>query len=240
MVIDDLVYRDSVYDLDDISIPLASFKEYKDCVISLFGISKSFSLAALRTGFIHGNKYIIQDIRDSLFIQMDSISMLSQIALSSVFNNDTKRVEYREKFLSKIKQKYLDNLDIIKFFVNGETDISSRNKRRIKRLLKGNYNKYKDGNKDVSIYHNLIPKSGFFILLDFSKFKGKKINRKLIKNDIDFLIEIYKCSKIKFLPGNSFAWNNTDDIIGRITFSKPFETLLFDFKSLMDVLNGFK
>lgn len=240
LIIDDLVYRDSVYNKENISLPLATFSEFKDNIISLFGISKSYSLASLRAGFITGNKYIIQDIRDNIFLQMDSISMLSQISLASVFNNDKNRVKYREKFLSDIKNKYLDNLDIIKFFIDGQNNISKKSIRRIKRKLGKDFINYKDGIKNVSIYHNLIPESGFFILIDFTKLKGKKLNNKIIKNDIDLIIELFKLEKIKFLPGSSFGWNNDNDIIGRITFSKDYDDLFEDMRVLTDIIKNIR
>ena len=238
LIIDDLVYRDSVYDKANIAFPLASFKEFKDNVISLFGISKSYSLAALRTGFVVGNEYIIQDMRDNIFLQMDSISMISQIALASIFNNRKERVKYREKFLNDIQKKYLYNLDIIKYFITGSKEISKRSRLKIeKRIPKNERAKYRRGLENVSIYNNLIPESGFFILLDFTKLKGKKINNKIIKNDIDLIKELYKKEKIKFLPGSSFGWPNKNQIIGRITFSKPSNILIEDMKVLFDVID---
>ncbi len=235
LIIDDLVYRDSVYEDKNIALPLATFSEFKDNVISLFGISKSYSLAALRTGFMVGNKYIIQDIRDNIFLQMDSISMISQISLASVFNNDKERVVYRNKYLKDIKKEYLKNLDIIKFFINGYKDCDNKILKRIKaKLSKEEYNYYKDGIDTISIY--MIPESGFFILLDFTKIKGRKINGNKINNDIDLIKELYKKEKIKFLPGNSFGWNNKDQIIGRITFSKPWDELFEDMKLLINII----
>jgi len=237
LIIDDLVYRDLVYDEKNISLPLATFSEFKDNVVSLFGISKSYSLASLRSGFMVGNKYIIQDMRDNIFIQMDSISILSQISLASVFNNDIDRVKYRNKFLKEIKIKYLENLDIVKFFIEGTSNVSKKVLNRIKKKLSNEeFEYYKDGIKDISIYNNLIPETGFFILIDFTKIRGKKINKKIINNDVDLIIELFKKEKIKFLPGSSFGWNNDEQIIGRITFSKEWDTLFEDMKVLSDIL----
>ena len=193
LVIDDLVYRDSVYDETKIAYPLATLTKYRDNIVTLMGISKSYSLAGIRAGFIFGNKYIIQDLRDNIFVNMDSISMLTQISLASVFNNENKRTKYRNKFLKNIRKKYLYNLDIIKYFIEGNNTISNTSRKKIeKQLTKEEIEIYKDGIDNVSIYNNLIPESGFFILIDFTKLKGKKINTKIINNDIDFLLEIYK------------------------------------------------
>lgn len=241
LIIDDLVYRDLVYDNKNIALPLATFTKYKDNIVSLFGISKSYSLAGIRVGFALGNKYIIQDMRDNLFLQMDSVSIISQIALASILNNDKKRVEYRNKYLDKIKIKYLENLDIIKYFICGSNCVSKKSKKKIeKRLTKEEIKIYKDGLKLISIYNDLIPESGFFVLLDFTKIKGKQINNKEINNDVDLIIELYKKEKIKFLPGSSFGWNNNSQIIGRITFSKPWNILFDDMKTLTKILMDVK
>ena len=105
-----------------------------------------------------------------------------------------------------------------------------------KKKIKTNEN----GMKNVSIYHNLIPESGFFILLDFTALKGYKVKDWIINDDIDLLLALYKYYKIKFLPGSSFAWNNKNDIIGRITFSSSFENLIEDMKHLQDAINSIK
>ncbi len=238
LIIDDLVYRDSVYNEKNIAFPLSTLTEYKDNIITLMGISKSFSLAGIRSGFIFGNKYIIQDLRDNIFVNMDSTSIISQIALASIFNSDERRVKYRNKFLKKIKQKYLFNLDIIKYFINGSKDISYKNRKKIEKMLTmKEIQKYKGGTNNISIYNELIPESGFFILLDFTKIKGKKIDLNPIRNDRDLIMELYKKDKIKFLPGSSFCWNNEEQLVGRITFSKPSKSLIEDMKALVNIVS---
>ena len=51
-VIDDLVYRDTSYDPDNIAKPIATIPGMFRNTISLFGLSKSYGLASLRAGFI--------------------------------------------------------------------------------------------------------------------------------------------------------------------------------------------
>lgn len=239
LIIDDLIYKDSIYNKNDSAIPMAIFSEYKDNIISIFGISKSYSLPAIRSGFIVANKYFIQDIRDKIFLELDSISMLSQIAISSIYNDNRQRVRYRNKFLNKINQKYLFNLEIIKFFIYGEEKVSYKVKKFIKKHInKSDYTLVKHGMKNVSLYHDILPVSGFFALVDFTKIKGLRINNIIIKNDKDLIIELYKKSKIKFLPGSSFGWQNKNDIIGRITFSKESKLLAKDMCILSKIINN--
>lgn len=238
MIIDDLVYKDSIYDKNSSALPMAIFEEFKDNIITLFGISKSYSLPAIRAGFIVANDYIIQDIRDNLFIELDSISMINQIALASIFNNDKKKCQYRKNFLKKINKKYKFNLEIVKYFILGEKNVSKKAKKYIKKKIKKEELEiYKNGIKDVNFYHNLIPLSGFFALIDFSSLKNKKIDGKTIRNDRDFIIQLYKKSKIKFLPGSSFGWQNDNEIIGRITFSKNRDILIKNMSILSKVIN---
>ena len=241
LIIDDLVYRDSVYDEKKTALPLATFNKYKDNIVTLFGISKSYSLAGIRAGFVLGNQFIIQDMRDNIFLQMDSISMLSQIALASVFNSRKNRSNYRKKYLKKIHKKYLYNLDIIKYFIDGRKVISKESRKRIEsKLNKNEIIKYGKGLPNITIYHNLIPEAGFFVLIDFTALKGKRIGDKKIKDDIDLIMQLYKKDKIKFLPGCSFAWNNENELIGRITFSKESGILIDNMKSLANIIHEVK
>lgn len=239
LIIDDLVYMNSIYDSTNFPLPMATFEEYKDNVVSLFGVSKAYSLAGVRAGFIVGNKYLIQSIRDEIFLQMDSISLISQLSLASVY--DIKRNKYRNKFLNSIKKEYKQNLEVVKYFVYGEKSVSSKVSKKINKVMKRKKIKTNEnGMKNVSIYHNLIPESGFFILLDFTALKGYKVKDWIINDDIDLLLALYKYYKIKFLPGSSFAWNNKNEIIGRITFSSSFENLIEDMKHLQDAINSIK
>ena len=110
-------------------------EEYQDNIITLMGISKSYSLAALRSGLVFGNKYIIDDMRDNIFVQMDSISYLSQIALASIFNNSKQRIRYKKEFLNIINKKYQFNLDIVKYFVEGQKSISEESRKKIEIVI---------------------------------------------------------------------------------------------------------
>lgn len=238
MIIDDLVYKDSLYDKNSSALPMGICEEFQNNIISLFGLSKSYSLSALRTGFIVANEYIIQDIRDNLFLELDSISMINQISLASVFNSQKKRTRYREKFLKKINEKYMFNLEIVKYFIIGEKNVSRKTKRYIEsKMTKENLNMCKNGIKNVNFYHDFLPESGFFALIDFTKLKGKKIDGSIIYSDRDLIISLFKKSKIKFLPGSSFGWQNDNEIIGRITFSQEPTILIKNLSLLSKIIN---
>lgn len=65
---------------------------------------------------------------------------------------------------------------------------------------------------------NLIPESGFFTLLDFSKLKGKKYNGNVIRNDNDLFKFLFNEARTKVITGNAIMWPYNELII-RITFS---------------------
>lgn len=237
LIIEDLIYRDSVYDSEYSSFSLNSFDEYKDNVISFFGISKSYSLASLRAGFIVANKYFIQDIRDNIFLDQDSVSMLSQIALASVFTDNYMKANYRKKYLVDINKQYELNLSILKYFILGALTIPNKDRKIIENNLTIDEIKYyKKGNNILSFYNGIIPISGFFALIDFSKLKSKKINENIIKSDNDLLIELFKHSKIKFIPGTACGVLDAEKIVGRITFSSYYLELIDKMKILMNVI----
>ena len=89
----------------------------------------------------------------------------------------------------------------------------------------------------MNFYHDFLPESGFFALIDFTKLKGKKIDGSIINNDRDLIISLFKKSKIKFLPGSSFGWQNDNEIIGRITFSQEPTILIKNLSLLSKIIN---
>ena len=73
-VIDDLVYRDITYDKENIAMPIATIPGMFRNTISLFGLSKSYSMASLRAGFVVADEVIIREIVNRIFQTMVSIS----------------------------------------------------------------------------------------------------------------------------------------------------------------------
>lgn len=65
---------------------------------------------------------------------MDSISLISQLSLASVY--DIKRNKYRNIFLNSIKKEYKQNLEVVKYFVYGEKSVSSKVSKKINKVMK--------------------------------------------------------------------------------------------------------
>lgn len=72
--------------------------------------------------------------------------------------------------------------------------------------------------KNVKI--KLDVKSGFFIIIDFTKLKGKEFNNEKILIEEYLILCFKKNVKLRFLIGKSFAWPNKDELVVRFTFAK--------------------
>lgn len=119
-IIDDLIYRDLTFNNSKMPVPMSSIKEYFNSTISLFGISKSYNLAAIRSGMIVSNVDIANKIQDKIYQTMDSISIINIQSLVAAFNINNKK-QYKKYFkdLTVFKpngDKILDNVNAnIKF-----------------------------------------------------------------------------------------------------------------------------
>ena len=71
-----------------------------------------------------------------------------------------------------------------------------------------------------------MPKTGFFIIIDFTALKGKKYNGKIIETEEDLLMFFYKTIYLRFLIGKSFAWPNKNELVGRFTFAKDTDEII--------------
>lgn len=238
-IIDDLVYSGIEYNRNKPAYPLALIPEHFNSIITMIGLSKSYSLAGLRAGLILANDFIISKIRDLIFQDMDSLSLLQSGVLTHCLthNSTSKATQY----FNKIIQKYIINLEIIKLYVNGDkktlTDrLSKVALKKIRKTL---------GEKDAQLFlntslklqfaGNIMPQSGFFALIDFSSLKGKTFNNFIINTEEDLLYYVFENTAVKFITGQSMAWPYPDELIARITFSCDSSDLikrLFLIKSL--------
>lgn len=241
-IIDDLIYRDLSYDKK--AYPLMKNSKYFDNTITIMGISKAYGLASLRAGFIVGPTPLIRKINTTIEEEMDSMSILQIAAITGIFNGNTKSLnKYLDKLLKQYKYRYqlltalIYGIDYIK-----NEDIKHKIIKDIKRytndLEKTNY--ILKGIDKLSIRKGTIPKSGFFAILDFTKYKGCKYNNKVINNDMDFIKYLYSKTKIKIIMGSNMSWPYEDEIVGRINFSLEKKALINDFYIMKKALEELK
>lgn len=241
-IIDDLIYRDLGYDRKNLALPIASESKYFNSTISLFGLSKAYGLAGLRAGIVVGNKMIIAAIRDLIFQNMDSLSLVQSEAIAYCFNsyNSTKYTRY----FKKVIDHYLVNLEIVKYLVYGSENDKEMNftkkkaKQALKRTLKKEYFNFINNNLGLKFAGDCLPDSGFFAILDFSSLKGKQCKGITINNEDDLLYYAFKYAHVKFITGQSMGWPNKDELIARITFSMKKEDLIHRLNLLRKALNN--
>ena len=229
-IIDDLIYRDLSYDMENIAKPIGTIVKYFDNTISLFGLSKSYGLARTRSGFIVANDVIIRLLRDNLFYIMDSQSVLQSSLLAGAYNPTEKRDKVYRKYFNKVIPKYIFNCYLSIALFNGIDSIkNSLYYKPVLKLIKKNITDEETLNnvlEGIPYAHTvLVPESGFFLLVDFTKIKESGI----VSSEKELLEFIYKNCGVKFLVGQSFSWPNKDEIIIRITYS-------FDSSTMIDAL----
>ena len=230
-VIDDLVYRDICYDKENIAVPIATIPGMFRNTISLFGLSKSYSMASLRAGFVVADEIIIRELVNKIFQGMDSTPDIIGKALGGAFNATEERYKKYDIYFNELREIYLYKFNLLKALIYGIEKADSKYKDRIAKTITDtlgytNANKLLSGIPMVNFPKNLEPESGFFAILDFSKLKGMKFNGNVIRNERDLLEFFYATSRIRFLVGQSISWPYGDELVGRITFSIEDEKLI--------------
>ena len=223
-VIDDLVYRDISYDKDNIALPISTIPGMFRNTISLFGLSKSYSMASLRAGFVVADEIIIREVINRIFQEMDSAPDIIGKALAGAFNATDERYKAYDIYFNELRDVYVYKFNLLKALVSGIDTVSPMFKDKIldsvtKTLGVSDANKILSGIPMVDFPENLEPESGFFAILDFSKIKGMKYQGKTIRTEKDLLKFFYATSRIRFLVGQSISWPYKDELVGRITFS---------------------
>ncbi len=225
-IIDDMVYRDTTYNKNNIAKPIATIPGMFRNTITLFGLSKSYGMASLRAGFLIADEIIIREVINRIFQEMDSSPDIVGRALIGAFNSSKERNETYDKYFKHIRKTYVHRFNILKALVEGidaikdfhtKTEIEQTiskyitNKKEYDLLLKGlPYTKFPD---------NLEPEAGFFAILDFTELKGKTYHGNPIKTEKDLLEFFYKTNRLRFLIGQSISWPYKKELVGRITFA---------------------
>ena len=232
-IIDDLIYRDICFDENNLALPISYYKKYFNNVISLFGISKSHNLAALRSGFMVANEDLTIRFQDRIFQTMDSVSKLNIASITAAFNLENDK--YYQKYFKKIRKEYIKKINLLKVLIEGPDSISNRKFRncscyKIKKVLKKEYSESKLlPSQHLTFLPNLNNiESGFFALL--------KVELKNVKTDLELFHKLFYEANVKVLCGKSLMWEENTKII-RINFAVEDEVLIKGIISLKEYLN---
>lgn len=231
-VIDDLVYRDITYDQDNKALPIATIPGMFRNTISLFGLSKSYSMASVRAGFVVADELIIRELVNRIFQEMDSAPDIIGRALQGAFNGSDRRYQVHKEYFDELIPIYLYKFNLLKALVSGIDFVEECYKERIneaaiqilgeddaKKVLKGlPLVDFPEGLKNTE--------SGFFAILDFTKLKGMKYHGKSIRTNEDLLKFFYSTSRTRFLVGQSISWPYEDELVGRVSYSIEDEKLV--------------
>lgn len=238
-VIDDLVYRDLTYDDNNIAKPIASIPGMFRNTISLLGLSKSYGMASLRAGFIVADEIIIREVINRIFQEIDSSPDIVGRALTGAFNTSERRNTIYKEYFSKLKQAYIYKYNLLKTLVSGIQSIEDDSlrlkiKNEISTIIQDEaiLNNVLNGLPYVSFPTNLVPESGFFAILDFSKIRGMKFDGQIINSEKDLLKFFYKTARTRFLVGQSISWPYENELIGRVTYALEDEKLITAFTNM--------
>ena len=224
-IIDDLVYRDISFKEDNLAKPIATIPGYFRNTISLFGLSKCYGMASLRSGFVVADEIIIRELVNEIFQTMDSAPVIVGQALCGAFNTSLERNKIYEEYFKELREIYFYKYNLLVALVDGINHVDNKYKEIIKNKIKEKIKendlieKCLNGLPYVSFPKNLVPEAGFFAILDFTKIKGMKYKGSIINTERDLLNFFYKTNRIRFLVGQSISWPNKDELIGRVSFA---------------------
>ncbi|MCH5167652.1 MAG: aminotransferase class I/II-fold pyridoxal phosphate-dependent enzyme [Erysipelotrichales bacterium] len=241
-VIDDLVYRDLVFDEKNIAKPISTIPGSFRNTISLFGLSKSYGLASLRAGFVVADEIIIRELINRIFQGMDSAPDIVGQALAGAYNITEERKKVYNEYFTELRDIYRYKYNLLVSLVSGIDAVDPKYKERVLNTInssgleKKEIKKLLEGMPYVEIPENLIPDAGFFVMLDFTKIKGMKYKGSIINTERDLLKFFYKTCRIRFLIGQSISWPNEEELIGRVTFALEDDLMINAFKLMSDAL----
>ncbi len=247
-VIDDLVYRDLTYDLDDLAVPLASFPEYFNNTISLFGLSKAYGLASFRAAVIVAPAAVADVLAQRIHDTMDSMPVLQTAAVAGAFNGTSRRYKEWRRYMGRLIREYKFRYYLTFALVYGVNRISdSRLRKQITRVIY-RYERSKKGREmllkgcpGLKIRKGTEPESGFFAVFDFTDLKGKTTpDGAVITTEEELLEYFYKGSGISYLMGGNFCWPIPGEFVGRVSFGISRKAMVRNMKAMNEMIRRLK
>lgn len=239
--IDDILYKDLSFQKDVFCAMMV--EGYESDVITLFGVSKAYGLAGMRTGVLVADEIIIRGIRNLLFQQMDSPSHLQAVVLGVIFNNSKERQMKYQEYFEPILAEYKYRYSLLKAGICGIDSIPILEERKIiidelsavleDEYLRANWLK---GIKGLDIVDGTEPEAGFFALIDLSSLLGKRIDDTLLETEEDILIYLYQKQKIKYIMGKSIVWPDVSKCIARVSFAAERREIIFFIQCLNEAI----
>ena len=101
-------------------------KENFDNTITIYSLSKSYGLASLRSGVIICNEIISSLIRDRIFQNSDSLSVIQSSAMSVIFSNKAQIKKKEVNIFSYIAKEYYERYIFVKGIIKGKDSISKK------------------------------------------------------------------------------------------------------------------
>ncbi len=242
-VIDDIIYRDICFDMNNQAIPIAFFDGAFSNTITMFGTSKCYGLAGARAGAILADECIIRGLRNELFQLMDSTSLIVSHLLAGAFNTSKERDIYYQNYFEQAIQKYVSNWKLLKIMIDGESEkytLDDGDRALIELYFLDDAPKViKSGIKELSIAGNIEPESGFFAIVDFSALlKSRDVESDTtLMSEMDILYYFYRTSNVKLLTGASFAWPYENQAVARMSFAYEKNDLI---RMMSQIFNAIK
>ena len=242
-LIDDIIYRDLCFDMDEPAMPVAAVEDAFSNTITLFGTSKSYGLAGARAGGVAADETVIRGLRNEIFRHMDSTPLQVSYMMAGAFNTDPERHEAYQIYFSEILRLYRENWQITKALVQGcggdgaampddvLSDIADEFVGETDAVLR-------HGIPLLSIAGGIEPQSGFFALVDLTALLGKRHAdaEQPLETEMDILYYFYRYANVKLLTGSSFAWPAENGVAARVSFSYHRKDLIKMFRQIYDAV----
>jgi aspartate/methionine/tyrosine aminotransferase len=281
LVIDDMVYAGleldrAFYDPEKcdekkmsqlkkaLPFPFASVEGMFDKTITLFGLSKAYSLPGLRAGLAVGPKEFIHPVRQYIGDSVEFATPIAQAAMTNVFGKDKDNT--RNTYLYDQASHFLFRYLGLRAMINGMDDelvkrflpkIDADNLSHVLCMDQITVNtKLKENDQDDGFDYTLIHKmmkdqmeeggvkglsiytvfSGFFAILDLTSLKGKYYGNQQINNGLDLVQALVNCSNLDGIPGEAMGYHG-DRLLMRISISADTDRIvrgIVGIKNLME------
>ncbi len=243
-LVDDIIYWDLCYHAKEPALPVACIPGAFENTITLFGTSKSYGLAGARAGAVFADVAVIRGLRNRIFQQMDSTSLLISHLMAGAFQSSLEREAVYQPYFSELIHAYCENWSLVQLMISGKSQCHQMPGEDAMRSFFAEFAEdaqevLEHGFPRLSFAGNIVPEAGFFALIDFTGLVGLRSQKtdQIIRDEVDVIYHFFRAANIKLLTGGSFAWPEPKQIVARVSFAYSVPELLRAFHQMKKAID---
>jgi aspartate/methionine/tyrosine aminotransferase len=244
-IIDDMAYAHLELG-EHKAIPIATIDGFFSNTITLVGTSKPFCSASIRAAAACAPRDLVERMQRIIKHELVSICSLSQATLVAAFRQDADSCGRRNEYLNQNRLGYKEYALITRALIEGIHNLPPLSEAQRMSIFERSEKMFgrvcalrllREGIKGVKILNPDV-ESGYFFVLDFSEFEGRRVNGVTLTDSLSLTRALISQQNLLVLPGDCMLAKEHYPLIARINFAAGPKAILRSLRRILSFVEA--